>query len=80
MYLKRAQGFVRLRRRYSCEQLDMAAEFLMSTKSSFPKIKELENLVKNNGLDSYLSGQNVTVTRKTNPNLRDQGYWQNQQQ
>jgi transposase len=77
LYLRRAQGIIRLRCRYPCEQIEGASTLVNSLDQSFPRFRDFENLVKNLIFQSELRST-TKVVRQENPNLRGQNYWSDQ--
>ncbi|RYZ60495.1 MAG: IS21 family transposase [Proteobacteria bacterium] len=76
MYLRRAQGILRLSKRYSPKALDRSSEILLSIGTKNPKLSDVEALIKNN-LDSEKTNV-IPIKRQSNPFLRGQEHWGNQ--
>lgn len=70
MHLRRAQGILRLARRYSAKELERAAEKLVAIGIDSPRLRDIEDLIKAN-LDPG-SASVIPITRGPNPFLRGQ--------
>jgi hypothetical protein len=73
LYLRRAQGILRLASRYSPADLEYAAMQLAEIGVEMPRLGDIEGIIKNAKCQS--GAPPVTVRRGPNPNLRGQKSW-----
>lgn len=73
MLLRRAQGILRLEKRYSKTALEQACKRVVDIGVNLPRLADLEDIIKCN-----VDPNSATVTpikRNPNPFLRGQGTW-----
>jgi hypothetical protein len=78
MYLRRAQGILRLKKRYSEGVLDKACAVVVSIGIEFPKLKDIEDIVKNSKTLAAYENVVPIINRGKNENLRGQSSWKSQ--
>ena len=77
MLLRRAQGILRLAKRYSNAELESSCLVVLNIGSSSPRLKDIEGIIKNNVEEHQ--GSITPINRKTNPFLRGQKTWKTSQ-
>ena len=75
MYLRRAQGILRLQKRYSPAALERACATIIELKIEIPRLNDIEEIIKNT---SQKPGKSKEIKRNANPNLRGQHSWSNE--
>lgn len=73
MLLRRAQGILRLSKRYSPKALEMACQTSLAVGSEMPKLVDIEMIIKSN-MSGQLSNV-IPIKRQNNPFLRGQESW-----
>jgi peptidoglycan/xylan/chitin deacetylase (PgdA/CDA1 family) len=73
LYLRRAQGIVRLRGKYGAEKVERSARVFNSFGDWVPRLRDFENMVKSPVPDDVVQD---AVVRGANPNLRGLPYWE----
>ena len=73
LYLRRAQGIVRLKSKYNSEKVENASRIFNQFGDWLPRLRDFENMVK-----APLPAEAIKegVIRGSNPNLRGLPYWQ----
>ena len=71
MYLRRAQGILRLKKRYSAKDLEVAANFFKSAAIEDIKVRNIEQVI---SAQSHVQ-KAKKIKRKENENLRGQIHW-----
>lgn len=74
LYLRRCQGIVRLRKSHSSRELENACVTLAEIGVKFPRLSEVEGIIKNAALHSKQKNAAIPE-RKPNSNLRGLNYW-----
>ena len=75
MYLRRAQGILRLKKRYSERDLEQTCAIMMNIGIQFPKLRDVEAIIKNKDTFAKYNSSPPTINRGKNPNLRGQQVW-----
>lgn len=75
MTLRRAQGILRLSKRYSNRALESACEVLVRLGIDMPRLKDIEEIITNEKARLHAEAGALAVVRKPNPNLRGQMSW-----
>jgi hypothetical protein len=75
MYLRRCQGIIRLNRRYSIQEMEIASEQINRLGETFPKLRDWEALIKSQNARSAEILAIKPIQRGPNPNLRGQAHW-----
>jgi len=70
MFLRRTMGILRLKSRHGAAKLERACEVLLQHRSTKPRVKDVEKMIKSPHLDPRPKA--ISVDRKTNPHLRGQ--------
>ena len=73
MYLRRAQGLLRLAKRYSRDELEHACTIILSIGATAPRLNDIEGIIKRNLYAQVEQPQ--PLRRKDNPFLRGQKTW-----
>ncbi len=73
MHLRRCQGILRLKQRYSKKSLEHACKVIVQLDIEMPRLRDIEGIVKNNLKETNSS--NLPIQRGHNPNLRGQQSW-----
>ena len=71
LFLRRAQGMLRLAKRYSPEALERAFQTVRTLGITMPRLSDIEGVLKN----AQQTAPPVAVNRLPNPNLRGQTSW-----
>jgi hypothetical protein len=74
LYLRRAQGIIRLASRYTAADLEYASMQVVEIGVDMPRIGDLERIIKNAKVPGAAPSQ-TEVRRGPNPNLRGQQSW-----
>ena len=75
-YLRRVQGILHLKRRYSAESLERTCAKLNTLSEPFPRLRTVEDIIKAQALTAAMQGELPPAPRRPNPNLRGQDHWQ----
>jgi hypothetical protein len=73
-YLRRVQGILRLKRRYTAQALEEACDELLRLAVEMPRLTDVEEMIKSRSTRQLRKG-NLEIVRKFNPNLRGQQSW-----
>jgi transposase len=79
LHLRRCQGIVRLRRRYSSERLESACVVVTQIGIMMPRLGDVEGIIKNAAITEQQQNPGAP-NRKPNPNLRGRDYWANHEE
>lgn len=75
LFLRRVQGILRLSKRYSSAALEHTCQKLNDVGINMPRLSDVEGIIKNNPC-LYSRGEQPSITRGPNPNLRGQNSWE----
>jgi hypothetical protein len=75
LYLRRCQGMIRLKSRYTPEQMERASEAVNRLGETFPRLKNWEALIKTQTARTAQVIAMKSISRGPNPNLRGQAHW-----
>lgn len=76
-HLRRAQGVLRLKNRYSKELLEESCRKVIDLNISSPRLRDIEQIIKQLRQHNYLQDTTgvITIERQVNSNLRGQNHW-----
>lgn len=74
MLLRRAQGMVRLAKRYSNKALEDACGIVVGLGIEMPRLADVEEIITNAKARAHMT-RAAEVVRKPNPHLRGQKSW-----
>ena len=74
-YLRRVQGILRLKTRYSADALEQACHKVNALSEGFPRLRTVEGVLKAQASGAANVADIPQVQRRPNPNLRGQEHW-----